>query len=178
MLLSVYNHACLHGSMHSPTILQFLLLHWTIHPSCALSVHHSTMSADDHGVLLSHQLAAGVFGNSTALVADALHSLGDTVSDFVTLYFLSVSRAPPDKDHPYGHRKFESIGALGVSAFLITTGLGFAYHAVPCLLDAVEALQATPGDVITPSWIACAAAVTSIGAKEWLYRLDIIMGVL
>ncbi len=63
-------------------------------------------------LLSSGKFVAGVSCHSSALIADAGHSLSDLFSDFLTLWAVQVARLPPDDDHPYGHGKFESVGSL------------------------------------------------------------------
>jgi divalent metal cation (Fe/Co/Zn/Cd) transporter len=79
---------------------------------------------------------AGVVGNSSALVADAVHSLGDLVSDFVTLYTHRLSRSPAgdSRTYPYGLGKFEALGTFIVSLLLVSSGIGIAWHSAGDLL--------------------------------------------
>lgn len=101
----------------------------------------------------------GFFTLSSALMADAAHSLSDLLSDAVTLWSVFISRKPVDEDHPYGHGKFETIGTLFISLMLILAGLGIAMHGIETLDDPV-----VPGSAAI--WM----AGLSIVAKELLYR--------
>jgi len=65
----------------------------------------------------------GLLTNSAALIADAGHSFSDLLSDGVTLWALWVSRMPRDENHPYGHGRFETVGALFVAVLLGSTGI-------------------------------------------------------
>ncbi|CAG8581921.1 4011_t:CDS:2 [Diversispora eburnea] len=85
--------------------------------------------------------------NSASLLADAGHSLSDLTSDFVTLYTFRKSRKPPDATHPYGYGKYETIGSLGVSTFLILGALGIGHHAYELLLASLPH-EITTGGVI------------------------------
>lgn len=76
---------------------------------------------------------AGYLSGSTAIIADAAHSMSDVVLSGVALYVLKAARAPKDEKHPYGHGKFETIGALGISSMLLVTGGGIAWHAFEVL---------------------------------------------
>lgn len=109
---------------------------------------------------------AGIVGNSTALIADALHSLSDLVSDVVALYVLKVSSLPPDLDHPFGHGKFESLGSLTLSAVLVGTGFGIGVHALGLLQPMLD-----QSHILTPlpTTLALGVCVFSIFAKEALY---------
>ena len=71
----------------------------------------------------------GVFGNSIALVADAFHSLSDLITDGVVYISHGVGKMPPDKNHPYGHGRAETIGTKVVGLLIIVTGLGVAFEA-------------------------------------------------
>ena len=70
----------------------------------------------------------GFFSNSSALIADAGHSFSDLLSDGITIWAVKMSNIPKDKNHPYGHGKFETIGTFFVSILLILTGVGVAWH--------------------------------------------------
>ena len=106
---------------------------------------------------------AGVVGNSSALVADAFHSLSDLASDFVAIFALKVSSKPPDSDHPFGHGKFESLGALSLAAILIGTGAGVGLHAFNLLNAPCEA-------ILVPSAIALVVSIIAIISKEGMYH--------
>ncbi len=76
------------------------------------------------------KLAAGIFGHSQALVADAVESLGDSVGSLVVWGGLDVASRPPDADHPYGHGKAEPLAAAFVAILLIGAGVGIATESV------------------------------------------------
>jgi cation diffusion facilitator family transporter len=71
----------------------------------------------------------GIFGNRIALVADAFHSLSDLITDGVVYFSHGVGQIPPDKNHPYGHGRAETIGTSLVGLLIIVTGLGVAFEA-------------------------------------------------
>ena len=128
-------------------------------------------------VLLSvGKAAVGVACHSSALVADAGHSLSDLFSDFVTLWAVQIARLPPDDDHPYGHGKFESVGSLFLSLTLLATGLSVGISSYSKFVRTV-ALQRSAGIaaaiqfVDVPTWPALFVAALSIASKEWLYRI-------
>ncbi|CAM6110383.1 unnamed protein product [Calypogeia fissa] len=132
---------------------------------------------------------AGYVSGSTALIADAAHSVSDVALSAVALWTTKVAHAPKDKQHPYGHGKFESVGALGISFMLLMTGGGIAWHALESLQPYIpmisEWVQTTTGhshdhvhggghhhgiDLQHP-YVALSAAIVSIGVKETLYQL-------
>jgi len=79
---------------------------------------------------------AGYVSGSKAIIADAAHSLSDIVLSSVALWTSKAARAPKDKEHPYGHGKIETMGALTISSLLLVTGGGIAWHA----LETIQAL--------------------------------------
>ncbi|HKL78342.1 MAG TPA: cation diffusion facilitator family transporter [Gammaproteobacteria bacterium] len=109
----------------------------------------------------------GVFANSQALVADALHSLSDLLTDALVLIAMRLGAQEPDADHPYGHGRFETLATVILGLILIGAGLGIAVNA---------AVRLSTGDIGLPTWPALVAAVFSIGANEWLYHLQVRIG--
>lgn len=107
----------------------------------------------------------GVFSGSAALIADAGHSFSDLLSDGVTLWAVRVSRKPRDENHPYGHGRFETVGALLVALLLALTGIGVGLHAYESLKD-----PHVPGQLAL--WL----AALSIGTKELLYWITRAVG--
>ncbi|PUZ41117.1 hypothetical protein GQ55_9G478300 [Panicum hallii var. hallii] len=83
--------------------------------------------------LTAGKAVTGYLSGSTAIVADAAHSLSDIVLSGVALLSYRAAKAPKDREHPYGHGKFESLGALGISSMLLVTSGGIAWHAFEVL---------------------------------------------
>lgn len=116
-------------------------------------------------VLTGLKLAAGVFGRSQALIADAVHSLSDFATDVAVLIGLRFTSKPKDSDHAYGHGKYETIVAAVIGLALAYVGIRIAGTAIQRIFHAMH------GDpLIHPSALAFWAAVLSIAVKEWLYR--------
>lgn len=115
--------------------------------------------------LLSNLLLAlakgfiGFIANSSALIADAGHSFSDLLSDGITLWAVRMSGIPKDKNHPYGHGKFETVGTFIVALLLLFTGIGVAWH-VFNKMDSPE----------VPGTIALWMAGIAIAVKEVLYH--------
>ncbi|MBF0286850.1 MAG: cation diffusion facilitator family transporter [SAR324 cluster bacterium] len=107
----------------------------------------------------------GVIANSSAMVADAAHSLSDLLSDGVTLWAIYMTKKPKDHDHPYGHGKFETIGTLFVAILLGFAGVGIAFHS----LQFVESPS-------PPGTLALWAAIGSILIKEGMYHITAAVG--
>lgn len=111
------------------------------------------------------KLAAGVFGRSAAMVADAAHSLSDAVSSIAVLVGFRVARRPVDADHPWGHGKAESIAAKIVALLLLGIGLVIGWNAVEGIA------RSAAGEVReAPGFIALVAAAVSILVKEGMYQ--------
>ena len=121
-------------------------------------------------ILSVTKVIVGVLCHSSALIADAGHSLSDLFSDFVTLYSVQLARLPPDDDHPYGHGKFEAVGSLFLALTLLITGVGVGTVANNELLQILRqtSVSSTPQ---LPTFPALLAAAVSIVSKEWLYRI-------
>lgn len=127
-------------------------------------------------LLSAGKAAVGIMCHSSALIADAGHSLSDLFSDFVTLWAVQIARLPPDDDHPYGHGKFESVGSLFLSLTLLGTGLSVGISSYKKFIEvlAVQKLQGVSAAaklVEIPTWPCLVMAAMSILSKEWLYRI-------
>lgn len=112
-------------------------------------------------LLSAVKFVAGFASDSQALVADAFHSLSDSVTDIVVIVGAPFWSAPADADHPYGHGRIETMVTVFIGVALGIVGLGLAYNALATM--AVE-------DKNNPGWLAFAVACFSIMTKEWLYR--------
>ncbi|KAJ8602374.1 hypothetical protein CTAYLR_004217 [Chrysophaeum taylorii] len=121
-------------------------------------------------VLTVFKLYAGIVCRSAAMISDAVHSASDLFSDLVTLIALWSSRLPADEDHPYGHGRFETVGAMFVGTSLTFAAWGLAGNAI-------GALRApTPfEDTGVGRRLALIAALVSILSKEVLYRATMVV---
>ncbi len=117
--------------------------------------------------LSSLKFAAGYFGHSQALIADAIHSLTDTTTDIAVIAGSHYWSQPPDECHPYGHRRLETLVTVFIGLMLAAAGIGIGWEAISTL----QKKHATP-----PGWIAFYAAMASIVAKEILFRWTIAVG--
>jgi len=131
-------------------------------------VRRVTLTGLAINVLLSAlKLGAGIVGNSQAVVADAVHSLTDTVTDVAVLVGVRFWSRPPDECHPHGHRRIEFLVTIFIGLLLAAVGLGLVYNA----LDTLHEPHRSP-----PGPIAFFAAILSIFTKELLYRWTISVG--
>ncbi len=113
------------------------------------------------------KFAGGILGNSVALIADAIHSLSDLVTDIIVLFTHRIGQMPQDEDHPYGHGRAETIGAAIIGLFIIGTGLGVIYETWQGLTEASGK---------TPGLLAATAAILSILINEGLFRYTLRVG--
>lgn len=121
--------------------------------------------------LLIFKLIAGVLGHSSAMIADAIHSLSDFVTDIVVLIFVRISVKPQDASHDYGHGKFETIATFLVGLALMMAAIGIIEPGVRKLI-----LWWNGAELEAPSWIALWAALVSIAVKELLYQMTVRKG--
>lgn len=121
--------------------------------------------------LLIFKLIAGVVGHSSAMIADAVHSLSDFVTDIVVLIFVRISVKPQDASHDYGHGKFETIATFLVGLALMMAVVGIIVPGVQKLI-----LWWNGADLAAPGWIAFWAALVSIAVKELLYQMTVRKG--
>lgn len=122
-------------------------------------------------LLLAFKFAAGILGHSAAMIADAIHSLTDFVTDAIVLVFVRLGSKPTDRDHDYGHGKYETLASAIIGVSLLVVGMMICYSGVTKTYHAMcgEPLQ-------QPGFIALAAAVASVVLKEWAYRFTVRVG--
>jgi cation diffusion facilitator family transporter len=108
------------------------------------------------------KVAIGLFAASLALIADGLHSLSDVATDMAVLLGLRLGSKEPDQSHPYGHGRAETFSAGLIALILIVVGGAMIYYAT---------LAIARDEMTTPRLAVLIAAVISIAAKEWLYRI-------
>ena len=122
-------------------------------------------------VLLVFKFMAGILGGSAAMIADAVHSLSDFMTDIVVLLFVKISSKPEDKDHDYGHGKYETLATSLIGVALLCVGLYILYS------GAYRTWAAFKGAPIEqPGIVALWAALFSIVMKEWTYRFTVKVG--
>lgn len=122
-------------------------------------------------LLTVFKIVAGVLGRSAAMIADGVHSLSDLLSDIVVLIFTHISSKGKDRDHSFGHGKFETLATLIVSTILVAAGANLMANGVSSIIGVFN------GEVIPkPGYIALIAAAISIIAKEILYHATVKIG--
>lgn len=118
-------------------------------------------------LLLVFKFVAGVLGHSAAMIADAVHSLSDFVTDLIVIVFVKISSKPEDADHAYGHGKYETLASCIIGLALIVVGVMMGYNAMVKIVDVVR----NGTELASPGIIALAAALLSIVLKEWMFHL-------
>ena len=121
--------------------------------------------------LMIFKFIAGFVGHSSAMIADAVHSLSDFVTDIIVLVFVSVSAKPQDRSHDYGHGKFETIATFFIGLALIAAAIGIIVSGVMALID-----WAGGANLKAPGLLALWAALLSIVVKEVLYQYTVYKG--
>ena len=121
--------------------------------------------------LLTFKFIAGVMGHISAMIADAVHSLSDFITDVIVLAFVHVSAKPQDKDHDYGHGKYETFATFIIGLALIAAATGIIVSGVAKLIDWAGGKQ-----LAAPGWLALAAAIISILVKEILFHYTVRSG--
>lgn len=116
-------------------------------------------------LLCAAKLLAGIFGRSSAMIADALHSLSDLVTDFIVIVFVRLSSKPQDSDHEYGHGKYETLATTVIGFMLFFVGVGIMWNSLKLIWKFIN------GETIaSPGLIALLAALLSIAVKELLFQ--------
>lgn len=116
-------------------------------------------------VLLIIKFAAGIIGASAAMIADAVHSLSDFVTDVVVIVLVKLSNKPQDENHDYGHGKYETLATAIIGLILFVVGVMIAYRGITSIIAVWNGQE-----LASPGVIALIAALVSIVLKEWAYR--------
>ncbi|MDY9927754.1 cation diffusion facilitator family transporter [Methanosarcina sp.] len=115
------------------------------------------------------KLFAGILGNSAAMVADAVHSLSDFLTDIVVIFGFKIARKPVDESHNYGHGKIETLSASLVGLILLVVAGQILLYGLRKTLLFVEG-----GTLEQPAFIALYAALLSVISKEFMYHYTIL----
>lgn len=122
-------------------------------------------------LLLLFKFAAGFVGQSAAMLADAVHSLSDFVTDIIVLLFVRISGKPQDKGHDFGHGKYETLATALIGVILFGVGLGILYNGATAIWSYLQG-----GTIDEPGMLALWAAIVSIVLKEILYQYTAFVG--
>lgn len=122
-------------------------------------------------LLVIFKFVAGILGHSSAMIADAVHSLSDFITDIIVLVFVGISAKPQDESHDYGHGKFETLASFFVALALLAAAGGILVSGGGKLVDWFEG-----GQLEAPGMLALWAALVSIAEKELLYQYTALKG--
>lgn len=122
-------------------------------------------------LLLLFKFVAGFVGNSAAMIADAVHSLSDFITDIIVILFVRVSSMPKDENHHYGHGKYETLATAIIGVVLFAVGVGILVNAVEAIIDFFHGKE-----LAAPNIWALGAAAVSIVFKEALYQYTVYKG--
>lgn len=143
-----------------------------MHISTRKDIYRITFIGFIINILLTiFKFSAGILGRSSAMIADAVHSLSDLASDIIVLIFARIAGKPVDESHRYGHGKFETFSTFIVGVILAFAGIGILWEAVSKIIDFFN------GELTTsPEIIALIAAAVSIIVKEILFWATLKVG--
>lgn len=122
-------------------------------------------------LLLIFKFFAGIMGHSAAMLADAVHSLSDFITDVVVIVFVRISSKPEDKDHDYGHGKYETLATAIIGLLLLCVGFGIFWSGASTIYAFLKGEQ-----LEAPGMVALIAALVSIVLKEVLYQYTVRQG--
>lgn len=122
-------------------------------------------------LLLIVKFVAGILGHSAAMVADAVHSLSDFITDIIVIVFVRISGKPEDKEHNYGHGKYETLATAIIGLILLFVGAGILFNGVKSVANVFKGES-----LVAPSMMALLAAAISILLKEVLFRYTVYKG--
>lgn len=120
-------------------------------------------------VLLVFKFVAGILGHSAAMVADAVHSLSDFVTDIIVIVFVHISGKPKDKSHDYGHGKYETLAMTIIGLALLVVAIGIVYGGLMKIVDWWNGQQ-----LEAPGTLALWAALLSVVLKEAVFRYSMV----
>ena len=130
----------------------------------AAAIRVSFVSIVSNVVLSVFKLFAGITGSSAAMISDAVHSVSDVLSTFIVIAGINIANRSDDKDHRYGHERFECIASIILAGTLLATGIGIGYEGIKNIISEDR------GKLVVPESIALIAAVVSILTKEAMYH--------
>lgn len=123
----------------------------------------SLISILGNTVLSGFKMFAGIYGNSGAMISDAIHSFSDVLTTLIAFLGVKVSKKEADSSHPYGHERIECVASLILGLILMTTGLGVGRIGLKNIISGDYETLAVPGT------IALIAAILSIVGKEAMF---------
>ena len=129
-----------------------------------VAIRVSVISIIVNLLLSALKLLAGIFAHSGAMISDAVHSASDVFSTFIVMIGIFIAKKKPDRDHPYGHERFECVASVVLAVILAVTGLGIGYKGIEKMTGADHTVLAVPESA------ALIAAIVSIIVKELMFQ--------
>ena len=114
----------------------------------------------------------GILGASPALLADGINSTSDVAYGVVVSIFVRLSAKPADHEHPYGHDQLESVAAVVVGAFVITTAIAIFWHTVATVHELLTAPPDNGGASVIALWVALSVVLVKFGLTVWTYGIS------
>ena len=127
------------------------------------AVKVSLVSIIGNTVLSVFKILAGIFAHSGAMISDAVHSASDVLSSIIVIIGVKISAKGSDKEHPYGHERFECVAAIVLAVILLISGLFIGHTAIE------QIRSGNAQGIAIPGMLALVAAIVSIVGKEAMY---------
>lgn len=115
--------------------------------------------------------SVGIAGHSPALLADGINSTSDVAYGIVVNIFMRLSGKPADKEHPYGHDRLESISAVVVGAFVITTAITIFWSSINNVYELISGTSNFTGASQLALWIALFTVLMKLWLTYWTYKI-------
>lgn len=128
-----------------------------------LALHVSSVSIAVNTFLSIGKFIAGIIGNSSAMISDAIHSASDVLSTFVVIAGVKLSSKKPDAQHPYGHERMECVASIILAVLLAFVGIEIGMSGIN------KIFSGNYQDLQIPSFLPLCAAIVSILIKEWMF---------
>ncbi len=128
-----------------------------------IAVRTSIVTIIINALLTVFKFVAGIFGHSLAMISDAIHSASDVLSTVIVIIGIKVSAKAADKDHEFGHERYECVAAILLAGLLFATGAGIGYGGITNIIDG------SYKTATLPDYLALSAAIASIVVKEAMF---------
>lgn len=128
-----------------------------------IAVKTSVVTIFMNFALTVFKLVAGLLGHSLAMVSDAIHSASDVFSTIIVIIGVKIAAKAPDKNHPFGHERFECVAAIILAVVLFATGVFVGYSGISNIVTS------SYKDFEAPTYLALSAAIVSIVVKEGMF---------
>lgn len=128
-----------------------------------IAVRTAVITIIFNALLTAFKFIAGFLGNSLAMISDAIHSASDVLSTVIVIIGIKVSAKAADKDHEFGHERYECVAAIILAVLLFATGAGIGYGGIAKIADGSYKTAALP------DYLAMSAAIVSIVVKECMF---------